>query len=166
MSAEKKDHVMQIVPVSAEGSRQSSGELRSLGGEAEQISLIASPNNVQSANDTHLDPLRGNELCVEAETVEALLNDSSPSDFLDLSDQLPLTMQQREANTELLPLKQQSLGVKAETAASPSASDILEEVPLTLQQREAINRRHPLKFITGHYGSGKVTVSYTWNCYI
>ena len=154
MSAEKKDHVMQIVPVSAEGSRQSSGELRSLGGEA-QLSSIASPNNVQSANDTHLDPLRGNELCVEAETVEALLNDSSPSDFLDLSDQLPLTMQQREANTELLPLKQQSLGVKAET----EASDTLEEVPLTVQQREAINRRHPLKFITGHYGSGKVTVS-------
>ena len=148
MSAEKKDHAMQIVPVSAEGSRQSSGEHRSLGGE-DQLSSIASPDNVQSAND--LDLVKGNELCVEAERVEALLNDSSPSDFLDLSDELPLTMQHTE-------LEQRSLGVKAETVASPSATEFdleLEEVPLTVQQR-AINRRHPLKFITGHYGSGKV----------
>merc|ERR1719264_579356 len=29
---------------------------------------------------------------------------------------------------------------------------------LSPQQREAIGRRHHLKFITGHYGSGKTTV--------
>ena len=27
---------------------------------------------------------------------------------------------------------------------------------LSVQQREAVSRRHHLKFITGHYGSGKV----------
>ena len=77
--------------------------------------------------------------------------------------------------TELLPLKLKSLGVKAETveplsiASSSdlqSASDLLdlgEKFPLTQQQREAISRRHHLKFITGHYGSGKVTLSHTCN---
>ena len=35
--------------------------------------------------------------------------------------------------------------------------DCLEESEqLALAQREAIKRRHPLKFIVGHYGSGKV----------
>ena len=76
-----------------------------------------------------------------------------PVDFLDES--------------ELISLKQRSLAVIAEPVepllfASPSASDLFnrsEELPLTLQQREAISQRHPLKFITGHYGTGKVTVS-------
>ena len=75
-------------------------------------------------------------------------------------------------------LIQWSLADKAETvevllSASPSdlqsASDFLdlsEKFPLTLQQREAISRRHHLKFITGHYGSGKVTISHTCNWYM
>ena len=156
----------QIVLGYTEGSWQSSS-----GGEAEpvQLSTIACPNNLQSVTDTPLDLLEESERIslklrssgVKAEQVEALSiatphNNQSPTDtaldFFNLSEELSL--------------KQLSLVVKAETAASPSASDILEEVPLTLQQREAISRQHPLKFITGHYGSGKVTVSYTWNCYI
>ena len=56
-----------------------------------------------------------------------------------------------------------SLGGEAEIEASlsdhQSTSVFSEEVLFTLQQREAISRRHHLKFITGHYGSGKVTVS-------
>ena len=36
---------------------------------------------------------------------------------------------------------------------------------LTAQQREAISRRHHLKFILGHYGSGKVKYSLSQRCY-
>ena len=64
---------------------------------------------------------------------------------------------------EELPLKLRLLG-KAETF--PDVLDGSEKFSLTLQQREAISRRHPLKFITGHYGSGKVTISHTCNWYM
>ena len=154
---------------SAERSRQSS-ELWSLGGEADldQFSPIA--NNLQSATDTPPDlvdesellPLKQGALVVEAEPVETLsiaINQSTTDAALDLLDA-----------SEQLPLKLRSLGVKTETVETllnafpsnlQSASYSLylsEELPLTLQQREAISRRHPLKFITGHYGSGKVTI--------
>ena len=123
----------QTVPASREGSQQSSGQLRSLDGEA-QLPSLASPNNQQPANEEHLDLLDESELLllkqrpgVEAELVEALSIDSSPVDL--------------QSSTDFLNLN--------------------EELTLTLQQREAISRRHHFKFITGHYGSGKVTGSYT-----
>ena len=164
------------MPGSTEGS---SGQPKSLGGGEElvQLSLIASPNNLTSATDTTLEtellPLKLKSLGAKAEPVETLsiasltINQSTTDAAQDLSDE-----------SELLVLKQQSLAVKAETVeplsiASPSdlqsASDFLdlsEKFPLTLQQREAISRRHHLKFITGHYGSGKVTVSHTCNWYM
>ena len=200
----------QTMPGSAEGSRQSSGQLRSLGGEAELVHLssVASPNNLQSATETppvHLEEnellsLKQHSLGVTDEPVETLaiaslpINQSvtdTPSDLLDESERssgfktetvetlsiasLPINQSTTDASaldlTNLsgeLPLNRLSLGIKAETVATPSnvqsASDCLdfiEDIPLTLQQREAISRRHHLKFITGHYGSGKVTVSYT-----
>ena len=125
---------MQTVPSSAEGSQKSSGQfIGSLGEEVElvQLSSNASHNNLQSTTEI------------------------APADILDKS--------------ELPPLKLRSLGVRAEglsiASLSPLQSDYhfldrIEELPLTLQQKEAISRRHHLKFITGHYGSGKVTVSY------
>ena len=154
-----------------EGSQQSSEQLRSLGEDVElvQLSSITSPNSLQSVTDTAPDVLDENELLpilgVKAEPVETLLIASPPVnqsttdaslDHLDVS--------------ELLPLKLRTLGVKAEPVEALSISsppnlqpasdslDLSEELPLTLQQREAIGRRHHLKFITGHYGSGKVTV--------
>ena len=45
---------------------------------------------------------------------------------------------------------------------SVQPSSIAFDFPLTVQQREAISRRHHLKFITGHYGSGKVEVYYAF----
>ena len=147
MSAKKEDHDVQTVLGSSEVSRQSASD-----GEADlvQLSLIASLDNLQSGNDT-------------------------PLDLLDESELLPLKINQstNDAARDLLDEIQQSVGVKAETVeplsiASPSdlqsASDFLdpsEELPLTLQQKEVISRRHHLKFITGHYGTGKVTVSFT-----
>ena len=80
---------------------------------------------------------------------QSFATDTAP-DLLDMSEELPLN--------------QRSLGVKAETVASLSASHFMDpskELSLTMQQKEAISRRHHLKFITGHYGSGKVTVSCT-----
>ena len=159
-----------------EGSQQSSEQLRSLGEDVElvQFSSLTSPDSIQSVTDTAPDVLDENELLpilgVKAEPVETLLIASPPVnqsttdaslDHLDVS--------------ELLPLKLRTLGVKAEPVEDLSISsptnlqpasdsdslDLSEELFLTPQQREAISRRHHLKFITGHYGSGKVTASYT-----
>ena len=119
-------------------------------------------------DESEQSPLHLRSLGAKAEPVETLsiasltINQCTIDAAPDLLDE-----------SELIVLKQQLEGVKAETVeplsiGSPSdlqsASDFLdpsEEPPLTLQQREAISRRHHLKFITGHYGSGKVTVSYT-----
>ena len=150
----------QTVPGSTEGSQQSSGE-------AELVQLSSTANDLQSATHTALDllderellPLKQRSSGVKTETVDSLPINRSTTDAsaLDLTN-----------ISEELPLNRLSLGIKAETVAIPSnvqsASDrldLIEEIPLTLQQREAISRRHHLKFITGHYGSGKVTFSYT-----
>ena len=125
---------MQTVP----GSAERSGHPRSLDGEAKlvQLSSIASPSNLQSGTDTPLAPLDETELLpllgIKAETVEALPIATYP------------------------PINQST----TDTVLDPLDESQSEELPLTLQQREAISRRHHLKFITGHYGSGKVTVSY------
>ena len=152
----------QTVPGSTEGSQQSSGE-------AELVQLSSTANDLQSATHTALDllderellPLKQRSSGVKTETVETLsiaslpinqsTTDASALDLTNLSGELPLN--------------RLSLGIKAEPVATPSnvqsASDCLdfiEDIPLTLQQREAISRRHHLKFITGHYGSGKVII--------
>ena len=188
---------------------------RPLGVKAETFEDLsfASPPIKQSPTNAALDllnlseqlPLKRRSLGVKAETVASPSNLQSSSDFLDLSEELPLTLQPRPSGeeaepvqlssiaspknqqsatdttldlldkSELLPLKQRSLGVKAEQVEALSIApapfnqstteaallDPSKEVPLTVQQREAISRRHHLKFITGHYGSGKVTVSCT-----
>ena len=151
-------------------------QLRLLGGEVEPVKLssIASPNNLQSATDTPPDSLDESELLplfgIETEPVETLSIDSppinqsttdAPPDLFNLSEQLPLKEQSLD----------ETIGTLSNTSPSDlqSASDFMDpskELPLTLQQREAINRRHHLKFITGHYGSGKVTLSHTCNWYM
>ena len=154
---------MQITPGSSERSRQSSGQLRSLGGK-DELAQLSSPNNLQSATDATLDLLdksgqpSKSSLGVKSEQVETLsvtsppFNQSTTNAGLDLLDQ-----------SEELPLKQQQSTVEALSIASPSNLpstflDPSEELSLTLQQREAISRQYHFKFITGHYGSGKVRV--------
>ena len=145
----------QTVLGNTEGSRQSSEQLRSSG-------AIATPNSLQSVTDTASDLLDENELLPILETLSIAsppINQSTTDTSLELLD-----------DSEQLPMKLRTLGVKPVEAPSisslsnlQSASDFLDlskEFPLTLQQREAISRRHHLKFITGHYGSGKVIVSY------
>ena len=138
--------------------------------EAEPVETLSIAIN-QSTTDAALDlldaseplPLKLRSLGVKTETVEHLSIASLPI-YQSTTDVAPDLLNLSEE----LPLKRQSLGVKAETITSPSdlqsASlflDLSEEFPLTLQQNEAISRRHHLKFITGHYGSGKVKVSST-----
>ena len=132
----------QTVPGSTEGSQQSSGE-------AELVQLSSTANDLQSATHTALDllderellPLKQRSSGVKTETVASLPINQSTTD----ASALDLTNLSGE-----LPLNQLSFGIRADCL------DLIEEIPLTLQQRETISRRHHLKFITGHYGSGKV----------
>ena len=49
-----------------------------------------------------------------------------------------------------------SLQIQQHTAGCPECGKRTAQLLLSSQQREAISRRHHLKFILGHYGSGKV----------
>ena len=49
------------------------------------------------------------------------------------------------------------LQIQQHTAECLECGKRTAQLLLTPQQRDAIGRRHHLKFITGHYGSGKVS---------
>ena len=123
--------------------------------------LIASSHPHQSATNTALDLLNESEeqssLGVKAETVE--LNLQSAAHVLDASEELtfkPRLSSGEAWSAEPLLITSPPSDNQSAKDTSLDVLDESEQLPLTLQQREAISRRHPLKFITGHYGSGKV----------
>ena len=149
-------------------------QLMLLSEEAELVQpfLIASPHNLPSASSRAMEFLNDIEeelplklrLLGKAETIES--NIQSSADFLGASEELPSKLS-GEAAELVEPFSITSPpNLQSAKDTSLEVLDKIEELPLTLQQREAISRRHPLKFITGHYGSGKVTISHTCNWYM
>ena len=167
-----------------EGSQQSSEQLRSLGEDVElvQLSSLTSPNSIQSVTDTAPDVLDENELLpmleVKATDSEGSQQSSeelrplsgevelvqlsslpSPNSLQSTTDTAPDHLDVSELLPKAEPVGTRSISSQTSLQSASDSLDLNEELPLTLQQREAIGRRHHLKFITGHYGSGKVTVS-------
>ena len=138
-------------------------ELMLLSGEAELVQpfLIASPHNLPSASSRAMEFLNDIEeelplklrLLGKAETIESNLQSSA--DFLGASEELPSKLSGEAELVEPFSITSPS-NLQSAKETFLDVLDESEKFSLTLQQREAISRRHPLKFITGHYGSGKV----------
>ena len=149
------------------------GSQHSLLGEEGQLkqSSIDSPPFPQSA--TASEELRSLSI-VEAEPADPSSSTSTAREGEELPPVQPLSntslptnqsasdtaLDVLEESKDLPPVDPLSISTShSDQSDGSTVLDVLEEgdqLHLTLPQREAIGRRHPFKFITGHYGSGKV----------